>query len=482
MEHVLGPARGFSHAGERSGGLLRVATGAHTRGALELAPLCVGVDRLQLDRELRLGCVFVHADDHALTRLDLLLPLERGVLDLALDEALLDCRDTAAELIDPLDQLPGARFELVGQRFDVVRPAERIGGHDRSRLVLQDLLRAQRDRRRPLGRERERLVVGVRVQRLRAAGNSRERLDRDAHDVVLGLLRGQGRATGLCVEAQRKCLWVRRAEPLAHHTRPDATRGAELRDLLEEVVVRVEEERQPCTELVGRLAGLDRGGAIRDPVGNRERELLHRRRAGFADVVPGDRDRVPGGDPLRAVREQVGRQPHRRARREDVVPPRDVLLEDVVLHRPAECRRRNALLLRDQLVEQQEQPGGRVDRHRRRHGVERDPAEEDLHVRDRVDRHAGAPDLAECARIVGVHAELRRQVERDRKTGLAVLEQVAVARVRLLGRGEARVLAHRPRPTAVHVGVRPARVRELAGQLDARRGVLRRVDRLDLDP
>jgi hypothetical protein len=35
--------------------------------------------------------------------------------------------------------------------------------------VGDDLLRAQRDAHRLLGRQRERLVVGVRVQRLRAA-------------------------------------------------------------------------------------------------------------------------------------------------------------------------------------------------------------------------------------------------------------------------------------------------------------------------
>ncbi len=130
--------------------------------------------------------------------------------------------------------------------------------------------------------------------------------------------------------------------------------GPELRDLLEEVVVRVEEEREPLAELVRREAGGDRRLAVGDAVRERERELLHRRRAGLADVVAGDRDRVPVRQPLAAVREQVGRDPHRRPRREDVVPARDVLLEDVVLHRPAQPRARHALPLGHELVEQQE--------------------------------------------------------------------------------------------------------------------------------
>ena len=145
-----------------------------------------------------------------------------------------------------------ARLELVRQRLDVVRAAERVGRGGRAGLGGEHLLRPQRDRRRALGRQRERLVERVRVQRLRAAADRRQRLDRDADDVVLGLLRGQRRAAGLRVEAQRERLRVRRAEALAHHPRPQPARRAELRHLLEEVVVRVEEERQPLAELVGR--------------------------------------------------------------------------------------------------------------------------------------------------------------------------------------------------------------------------------------
>ncbi len=148
---------------------------------------------------------------------------------------------------------------------------------------------------------------------------------------------------------------------------------------------------------------------------------------------------------------------------------------------PRSARSRHALLLGDELVQEQQQRGRGVDRHRGRDLAERDAVEEDPHVLEGVDRDAGPPDLAGRARVVGVVAELRRQVERDREPRLPALEQVAEPRVRLLGRGEARVLANRPRPAPVHVGVRPARVRELARQLQLVAGVVRRVDRLELD-
>jgi hypothetical protein len=73
------------------------------------------------------------------------------------------------------------------------------------------------------------------------------------------------------------------------------------------------------------------------------------------------------------------------------------------------------------------------------------------------------PDLAEAARVVGVQAELRGQVEGHRQARRAVLEQVLVALVGLLRRRVAGVLAHRPQLLAVHLAVDPARERELAG-------------------
>ena len=92
------------------------------------------------------------------------------------------------------------------------------------------------------------------------------------------------------------------------------------------------------------------------------------------------------------------------------------------------------------------------------------------------------PTSPSGARIVGVVAELGREVEGDREAGLPPLEQVAEPRVRLLGGREARVLADRPRLAPVHVRVGPARERELARRLEVEpRDVRGSVDRLDLD-
>ena len=148
---------------------------------------------------------------------------------------------------------------------------------------------------------------------------------------------------------------------------------------------------------------------------------------------------------------------------------------------PRSCSPDDPLVFGDELVEQEQHRGRRVDRHRRRDLVERNLLEQQLHVGNRVDRDPGAPDFARSARIVGVVAELRRQVEGDGKPGLAALEQVAEALVRLFRRREPGVLPDRPGPPAVHVRVRPTRERELPRRLDVGRRIVSRVERLDLD-
>src|SRR5439155_16223664 len=110
------------------------------------------------------------------------------------------------------------------------------------------------------------VVVVVPVVRLSAAGHGCKGLDRDAHDVVLRLLRREGRAAGLRVEAESLRLWVRDPEALLHDARPQAACGAELRYLLEEVVVGVEEERETLAELVRRQSRVERCLRVRDAV------------------------------------------------------------------------------------------------------------------------------------------------------------------------------------------------------------------------
>ena len=173
------------------------------------------------------------------------------------------------------------------------------------------------------------------MQRLRAAEHRGQRLDRRADDVVVRVLLGEADARGLAMRAQREARRVLRRE-LPHQPRPQQPRGAQLRDLHEEIHADPEEERQPRREIVDREAARQRRAHVFEPVGEGEGELLHRGRAGFLHVIAGDRDRVelrhvPGG-----VLDDVGDDPHRRPGRVDIGVADHELLEDVVLDRARE--------------------------------------------------------------------------------------------------------------------------------------------------
>ena len=279
-------------------------------------------------------------------------------------------------------------------------PASGIDDRGDARLVGEDLLRAQRDLRGLLRGQREHLVHRVGVQRVGAAEHRGKRLERGPRNVVLDLLGGERAPGGLGVEAQLERALVLGAVPLAHVPRPDAAGSAVLGDLLEEVDVGVEEERQPRRELVDVEPALDPGLHVGETVGEGERQLLRGGASGLADVVPADRDRIPVRDVAGAELDDVGHEAHRGPDRKDELLLGDVFLEDVVLQRSAELRVRNALLIRCREVHREEDRRRGVDGHRRRDRSDVDAVEEGEHVLHGVDRHAAASHLTERLRRV----------------------------------------------------------------------------------
>ena len=192
----------------------------------------------------------VDADDDRVAGVDGQLRAVRRLLNLALDEPGLDRRQRAADARRSARAAPRrrARSSSVSASIAYEPPT---GSTVLATPVSAAMICCVRSAmpRRLLGRQRQRLVAAVAVQRLRAAEHRGHRLERDADDVVVGLLRGQRAAGGLGVEAQLLRARVGGAEAVAHDARPQPPRGAELGDLLEEVVVGVEEERQPLAEL-----------------------------------------------------------------------------------------------------------------------------------------------------------------------------------------------------------------------------------------
>ena len=251
-----------------------------------------GVDVLDRHARRRLVGVAVDADDDRFASfLRQFAPV--GVVgDGVLDEAAFDRRHRAALLRHLRHPIAGVHFQFVGQALDEIGAGQRIGGVGDARFIGKDLLGAQRERRRFFGRQRQRFVVAVGMQAFRAAEHGRKRLVGDADDVVERLLRRQRDAAGLRVKAHHLGAGIARGVALADRRRPEPAGGAKLGRFFEQIGMGGEEKAHPRRELVDAEASGDRRVDVGQTVGERERDLLRRRRARFPNVVARHRDRV----------------------------------------------------------------------------------------------------------------------------------------------------------------------------------------------
>ena len=153
----FGVCRLGAHPREGAGDRVVVALPAHLVEAAALFLLDLGPDAQ--DRRRRLVVAFeerVHADDDVAAGVQLAFERVRRVGDLALVPAFLATGDrsveqrTVAHALDDREDLLGLALELVGERFDIPRTAERVGDVRDARLVRDHLLGAQRDPRRLL--------------------------------------------------------------------------------------------------------------------------------------------------------------------------------------------------------------------------------------------------------------------------------------------------------------------------------------------
>ena len=344
-----------------------------------------------------------------------------------------------------------AVFELVHLALDHLRALEDVGVLQQVGLVGHDLLHADRPLLVPGPRQAERLVPG---RQLHGAGarvlrqRHRQHLEQDAIDVVLGLLLGEAQRVDLHAVAEQAVLGIGDAVALGRDLVPQLVEGAHLADLGDEAHAGVDEERDAAdhrAELFRRhlarcLHAVEHG--LRG--GQREGQLLHRRRAGLLQVIGAHVGRVPLRHRRGGEDDGVLDQPQRRLGRKHVGAAREVFLDDVVLDGAGERGSRRALLVGDGDVERQQPRGRRVDRHRRVHLAERDAVEQRAHVADVRDRHADLADLAARQLVVGIVAGLRRQIEGDGEAGLPLGEVLAIELVGLGGRRVAGVGADQP--------------------------------------
>ena len=191
------------------------------------------------------------------------------------------------------------------------------------------VLRAMRARL--VGRQRERLVERVGMQRLRVAGGGRHRLDLRAHHVVPDILRGERPAGRLAMRAQRQRLLVLRLGtcPTRSHQSRRAARilATSMKKFMP--IAQKNDSRGANASMSSPAASPAR--MYSTPSAKRVGELEIGRRPGLLHVVAGDRDRVELRHVLRRMAEDVGDDAHRARGRVDVGVAHHELFEDVVL-------------------------------------------------------------------------------------------------------------------------------------------------------
>src|SRR6266550_6232571 len=344
------------------------------------------------------------------------------------------------------------------ERFDVIRAAEWIDDVRHSRLIREQLLRAKRDLNGLFCRQRERLVHRIRMQRLSSAEYCCHSLVGNADDIVHRLLRSKRHAGGLRVKAHHERAGIFRAVSLLHVPRPNATRSTKLCDLLEKIVVDVPEERKPRRERIDVEASRNSPLDVSESIGESERELLRGRRSRFANMVAGNRNSIPlrnvSCGPLEAIDDQSERWLN------GINPRvlRHILFQNVVLNRSAKLRWIHALLFGGCDVEAVQNYCGSVDRHRRRHFVERDTIEQNLHVGETRNRDAALSNFSFGSGVIGVVSHQRWKIECYRKASLPVREEELVALIRVASASESRELAHRPQLAAISSWMNSSRV------------------------
>ena len=407
------------------------------------------LDLEHLDVGILVDLILVDADHRLLAGVDAGLGAGGRFLDTQFRDAVADRLCHSAALGHLGDVGAGPLGELMRQPLHVIGAAPRIDRAGGSGLLLQEQLGVARDAGGEIGRQRQRFVEGVGVQRLRVTLSGSHRLNAGAGDVVERVLGGERPAGGLRMSAQGQRFGALGAESGYEFTPQQAAR-AQLGHLHEEVHPDAPEERQPGRELVDVQPGVDTRLQIVHPVGKRVGQLEIGGGSRFLDVIPGDRDGIELRHLGAGVGEDVGDDPHRGLRRVDVGVADHELFENVVLDGPGELLRRNTLLLGGHHVEGQDRQHRSVHRHRDRHRRQVDTVEELPHVQNRVDGHPGHADVALHPGVVGVIAAVGGQVEGHRQALLAGRQVTSVERVGIGGGRETRVLANGPWLVDVH--------------------------------
>ena len=308
-------------------------TGANL-GIVDLQHRNVVSDRVQ---------ILVHADHGLLTGVDARLGLCRRFFDTQLGNTGFNGLGHAAIFLDLGHQGTGLGGQFLRQALDIMRAAPRVDDLGQTGFGLCQNLGVTGNTRREIGRQSQRFIQRVGVQRLGLTTGGGHAFDHGARHVVEHVLRGQRPARRLAVGTKRQRLRIL-AALFRHGLGPDQATGAHLGHFHEVVHAYGPEEAQARRELVDIHACGLTGTQIFDTVCQRIGQLDVRRRSCFLHVVAGNRDRVELGRFLCRPFKDVGNDPHRGRRWIDIGVAHHELFQNVILNGSGQLGMLDALL------------------------------------------------------------------------------------------------------------------------------------------
>ncbi len=196
-----------------------------------------------------------------------------GVADVHLKLARLDCC-AMPSLLHRFHDAQDLHFHGIGEGFHEVGAPERVDRAGHAGLEGQNLLGAERERGGLLARQCERLVPGRSEHRLHPSERRGHGLVRHTNDVVLGFLGIRRGSPADAADPEHASSIVEGVIALLDDPGPDPSSGTVLRNLLEEVAMGIEKERDLRSELVdGHASSADDLVAVGDAVSQRVRHL-----------------------------------------------------------------------------------------------------------------------------------------------------------------------------------------------------------------
>ena len=249
-----------------------------------------------------------------------------------------------------------------------------------------------------------------------------------------------------------------RPQPV-HNIVPQRACRAQLGDLHEEIHANAEKEAKPPGEGINIEARFHRAPRIFLAIGNGESEFLNRRRAGLVHVITADGNAVEFRHIGAGITDNIRHDPHAGLGRIDIGVAHHEFFENVVLDGARQLLCRYTLTLARDDIKRQNRDHRTIHGHGYGHRVERDLVEQNLHIRDRINRHASLAHIAHNTRMIAVITAMCGQIEGDRQPLLPRGQIAAVKCVGFLGRGKARILPDRPWTPRIHARLYAARER-----------------------